>query len=160
MDQYTQRIRQLNTLTKNEIIIMTDVLAFCSRTVSFGGDMLYRKIEAKLAANNNNLSCRITYSEFQSGPFESLAFILETTSDDVIIKPVNRQKYSKSFNEDYQLSFDFGLLEQSVKETYVLFSETLGFWDPEKISHPAQTTLTDNWCIIDEYSNEPETLKG
>jgi hypothetical protein len=152
MDNESVKMRGLNTLTTNEIIAMADVLAFCSRTVTGGGDMRYRKIEAKLAPTRDQLSCRVSFAESVTDDRQILAFIIEPLSDDIIIKGVNRQKYTQKVIDDYRVNFDFGLLEQSLKENYLFFADQLHFWSGSTKKIAVNPSLSETWVTIDEYS--------
>ena len=152
MDSTQSEMRFLSTLTSDEIIAIVDVLAFCSRTVINGGDMRYRKIEAKLAPGVHKLSCRITYAESVNDQKEVLGFLIEHSFGDLIINPVNRQKYTQQFVDDFQITFDFGILEQSLKQNYLLFADTLRFWNPEPNNLIPNINLGSGWSTIEEFA--------
>jgi hypothetical protein len=151
------KIRDLTTLSNDEIVSIVDLLVNCSRLRVDGvplmesGDMSYRKIEAKIADAHDGIIIRVTYSEFLEGDKDVVAFIIEDGGDDVFILPVNRAKFIKEYVDTIGVNVDFSSIDQQLKKTYMYFAETLQLWNLGDLELAVNELLKeDEWCVIDQ----------
>ena len=148
------RIRDLLTLTNDEIIGLVDLLIAASRLhnddAEYGecGDSHYRKIEAKIMPGSRNILIRVTYAEFIDSKPDVVAFILDDADWDVIIVPVNHDKFPKLAKSE-GVTLDFTVFENGVKEQYMYFAENLQLWNLANISMAENPDLKDDWNTID-----------
>jgi len=149
------RIRDLLTLTNDEIIGLVDLLVSASRLhnddAEYGecGDSHYRKIEAKIMPGSRNIIIRVTYAECIDDPPHVVAFILDDADWDVIIVPVIHHKFSAEFVNSVGVNYDFTVFENGVKEQYMYFAENLQLWNLSNIAMAENPDLKDDWNTID-----------
>lgn len=151
-----ERIRSLDTITDEEIIGMVDILVHCSRLRIDGasyledGDMRYRKIEVKNHQFLSGILFRVTYSEEVDSEREVVAFTVEDSIDDISIIPVNRSKYEQWLVDEIGITYDFSILDQSCKKTYMYFAENLQLWNLKGIDFEVNKYITDDWYTVEE----------
>lgn len=143
------------TLKNEEIVGLVDLLVKTSRlrvddvSMFQSGDMSYRKIEAKIMPETTNVIIRVTYAEFIDSRREVVAFILDDGDWDVFIVPVNH-RFVPEFVNSVGVTYDFSMLENSIREQYMYFAENLQLWNLSNIVIAENPDLTDDWKKIDE----------
>lgn len=151
-----KKIRGLTTLTNEEIIGLVNLLIPSSRLRMEGasiindGDMSYRKIEAKLPQSHKGILIKVTHSEEIDSEREIAAFIIEESLDDISIIAVNRTKFEKWYVNLIGITYDFSLIEQSCRKTYMYFAENLQLWNLSGVEFEVNKDISDNWYTVDE----------
>jgi hypothetical protein len=151
-----KKIRGLTTLTNEEIIGLVNLLIPSSRLRTEGasiiddGDMAYRKIEVKLPQSHRGILIKVTHSEEIDSEREVGAFIIEDNLDDISIIPVNRTKFEKWYVNLIGITYDFSIIEQSCKKTYMYFAENLQLWNLTGIEFEVNKDISDDWYTVDE----------